>query len=403
MQNRLKLKRIIEYGVFHDNLNKEKSILGINNLKLSNNLFEIRNKSFISDKFESFIDYKLIKAIHKINEPSLLLCSGGVDSSLIAIFLKKEKKNYFCYHSYYPGQKKNDLNKLKTLKKFVNFNEKIFYIKSNEYIDGMKHAWSKKYFGNTYAPTLYYMFKHKLQNKYKYLITGSGPDELFYGMEKYNLRKFFSLSNMKIEKALEILDVKYNYEKYKLVLNKKGKNLLTEVIFDRSKFYKKIARISKDIFNAQRILAYCTVTNQHVEMYDKLAKSKNLKHIAPFMDKEILSYVLSFDIKNFINFKNQMKDSNAGKVNLKNILQKHTSRSHSFSNKVGFYSPVSSFLYEKTFKKNFYKDLNFEILEEIFSIDKLNKMITSNINDKDYFLYSLLNVNQILKNNQNYL
>ena len=54
----------------------------------------------------------------------------------------------------------------------------------------MKHAWSK-IFGNTYAPTLYYMFKHKLQNKYKYLITGSGPDELFYGMEKYNLRKFF--------------------------------------------------------------------------------------------------------------------------------------------------------------------------------------------------------------------
>ena len=27
------------------------------------------------------------------------------------------------------------------------------------------------------------------------------PDELFYGMEKYNLRKFFSLSNMKIEKS----------------------------------------------------------------------------------------------------------------------------------------------------------------------------------------------------------
>ena len=66
MQNRLKLKRIIEYGVFHDNLNKEKSILGINNLKLSNNLFEIRNKSFISDKFESFIDYKFIKSMNQV-------------------------------------------------------------------------------------------------------------------------------------------------------------------------------------------------------------------------------------------------------------------------------------------------------------------------------------------------
>ena len=93
----------------------------------------------------------------------------------------------------------------------------------------MKHAWSKKYFGNTYAPTLYYMFKHKLQNKYKYLITGSGPDELFYGMEKYNF--VFSLSNMKIEKALEILDVKYNYEKYKLVLNKKGKKFINRSNF----------------------------------------------------------------------------------------------------------------------------------------------------------------------------
>ena len=114
MQNRLK-QRIIEYGVFHDNLNKEKSILGINNLKLSNNLFEIRNKSFISDKFESFIDYKLIKAIHKINEPSLLLCSGGVDSSLIAIFLKKKKK-LFLLSFLLSRSKKNDLNKLKTLK-----------------------------------------------------------------------------------------------------------------------------------------------------------------------------------------------------------------------------------------------------------------------------------------------
>ena len=73
-------------------------------------------------------------------------------------------------------------------------------------------------------------------------------------------------------------------------------------------------------------------------MYDKLAKSKNLKHIAPFMDKEILSYVLSFDIKNFINFKNQMKDSNAGKVNLK----EHFTKTHF---KVTFILQQSWFLF----------------------------------------------------------
>ena len=106
MQSRLKLKRIIEYGIFHDNLDKEKSITGINNLKLSNNLFKIRNKSFISDNFESFIDDKLNKTIRKINDPSLLLCSGGVDSSLIAIYLKKEKKTTFAIILIIPVKKK---------------------------------------------------------------------------------------------------------------------------------------------------------------------------------------------------------------------------------------------------------------------------------------------------------
>ena len=46
-----------------------------------------------------------------------------------------------------------------------------------------------------------------------------------------------------------------------------------------------------------------------------------------------------------------MKDSNAGKVNLKNILQKHTSRSHSFSNKVGFILQYQVFCMKKLLKK----------------------------------------------------
>ena len=106
MQSRTKLKKIIEYGIFHDNLKKDKSITGINKLKLYKNLFKIRDNNFIFNNLDNFIDYKLNKIISKINEPILLLCSGGVDSSLIAINLKKEKKNFFYYHSYYPGQKK---------------------------------------------------------------------------------------------------------------------------------------------------------------------------------------------------------------------------------------------------------------------------------------------------------
>jgi len=389
------LKNIIEYGIYHDNLNKKKSIYGLNNF--NHELFKIKNSKFFSLEFEHFIKQKISNSISKLDKPSILLCSGGVDSSLIAIFLKLQKKSFIGYHSYYPKKKLNDLNKLNSLKKFIKFRSKIFNINQKEFLEGMEYSWFNNYFGNTYSPTLYYMFKKKISSKYKYLISGSGPDELFYGMEKYDYKKFFSLKNLKIKDALSILDVKYNLKKYSFALNQNGKEILNQVTRDREKFYQKVSNISKDIFNAQRILSYCTVTNQHIEMYDKLAKSKNLLHIAPFMHKDIISFSLSTDIKNFINLQNKLKDANAGKHHLKTILSSYTSKSHSYSNKLGFYSPISYFLDKKILKNKLLKKLNFDLLEEIFSIDKINKLINKNLDDKDYFFYSLLNVNELMK------
>ena len=89
------LKKIIEYGIYHDNLNKIKSIDGINNSNLTNKFFKIKNNKFFSIEFENFIKDRLLMSIKKLKKPSILLCSGGVDSSLIAIFLKIQKKKIY--------------------------------------------------------------------------------------------------------------------------------------------------------------------------------------------------------------------------------------------------------------------------------------------------------------------
>ena len=47
---------------------------------------------------------------------------------------------------------------------------------------GMKIAYKNNYFGNTYSPTLYYSINFNKKNNNKILMTGSGPDEFFYGI-----------------------------------------------------------------------------------------------------------------------------------------------------------------------------------------------------------------------------
>ena len=129
------LKNIIEYGIYHDNLNKKKSIYGLNNF--NHELFKIKNSKFFSLEFENFIKQKISNSISKLDKPSILLCSGGVDSSLIAIFLKLQKKSFIGYHSYYPKKKLNDLNKLRNTMNEIEFKKKSRFINKNykEHID----------------------------------------------------------------------------------------------------------------------------------------------------------------------------------------------------------------------------------------------------------------------------
>ena len=393
---KLKLEDVLEYSIYHDNFSKTESIYGINKGTPSKKFFSIKNKKYFFNEFNDIFNSKLDNNIKKINHKSVALCSGGVDSSLISIFLKKHNKKFIAYHSYYPGHEKNDLKKIKNLKNYINFKTNYFAIDQKQYLDGLLESWKYNYYGNTYAPTLYSMFKKKLNKEIKYLITGSGPDEIFYGMEKYNIKKFLDLSHLRIEKSLEILDVTYNFNNYIFILNKKGRKIYENIKQKRKKLYKDISKISRDIFNAQRILAYLTTTNQHMEMFNILAKNKNIKHLAPIMDKDIIQFSLSLDLKNFLDFNSKYKDTNCGKIPLKKILAELTSNKHAFSNKIGFYSPVSSFLKNDSVTLNLLSKMNMENLNEIFEIKKLKLLIKKELNKKNYFIYSLLNTDKKL-------
>ena len=270
-------------------------------------------------------------------------------------------------------------------------------ISSKNYVKGMNLSFKNNYFGNTYAPTLFYSISFFKNKKNKILMTGSGPDELFYGMEKYNLNFFKKLSNLQTSEALEKIDVNYNYEFYKKILNSTGVELLNILMKKRKLLYKKISEINKNLLEAQRILAYCTVTNQHYEMFETVSKCFNLKHSSPFLNKEYIKFALSIKLQNFLNLKLNKSNQNAnvGKYQLKKMLSKYTSTEHAFDKKIGFHAPVSKLLNENYIVKNLDKKLNYEKLEKLIDIDKLVLNIRKK-NKMNYNIYSLLGLQNMI-------
>ena len=400
MKNNIRLKKVLEYGIYHHNLNTEAGLPGLKSGFPIPNFFLKKNKLNTSD-LPNIIESILVKKIKNLNE-SYLMCSGGVDSSLLLSYLSESKKKFIAINTYYPNHKYNDLDKINSLKKFYNFKPLYVMISNKEYFKGLNCNWKNNYYGNTYAPTLFYTINNL--NKKKYLITGSGPDELFYGMEKYKPKTF--LRKNKIIKSLEEIDYSYNLNSYKKLLNKNGLTILEEILSTRKILYLQISNISENLLNAQRILSYCTVTNQHVKMFNEASKSNNMIHCAPFLDDEIIKLAFQTDLSTFLDKKLlKMNKIECGKKILKEMLEKKTNKTHVKSKKIGFHAPVSKFFLQNDQLVNFYKDLNFEVVENIFNIDKLKKKLSKykfKKNYDDYFYFSFLNVYQQLLDNKNY-
>ena len=394
----MNLEKVIEYAIYHDNLDKKISLPGIKR-GLPEESFFLKKKNFLNtNQFENLTSEIIYKQIKKINDINVL-CSGGVDSSILIHYLKKYNKKFMAIHNFYPKHKQNDLNKMKSLKKFYTFKSKNISISSTNYLKGMELSFKNRYFGNVYAPTVFYSLNN-INNNNKFLMTGSGPDELFYGMEKYSLNFFKKLNHLETYKALEILDTNYNDEFYKKILNKDGLDIYNIVKIKRLEFYKKISEINNNLLEAQRILSYCTVSNQHFEMFEKISNNFDMKHVCPFLDKTFIKFAFSFDLKNFLDLKKKLrvKDAYVGKKQLKMILAKFTSSKHAYDIKIGFHAPMSKLINQKINLTNVHQKLNYDILSRIIDIDKLKTELKKQLtkNDKNYCLFSLIGT-------QNYL
>jgi len=385
---------LLEYAIYHWVFGGDQNLPGLKKSGFFDwNFFD---QFPIKSNYEDFSDqFSLIQSDPVLsNNHSLMLCSGGVDSSLLACFRKGnlKSKQQSLMHTTYVGHDNNDLYKFNGILDYCPSNTFISSIDEHGYISGLKLLSNKNFFHNTYAPTLAFSLNSIDMHKFSFLITGSGPDELFYGMEKYSWDVFEKLSEMPVSKALEILDPQYNSDSYSKLFNVEGKELFQVVRQKRRDLYTNIAELEMSIFDSQRLLAYATVTAQHMQMFNTVANFFNLEHKAPYLNNELIKLSLSTPLSQLVDL-GVDKRVETGKKYLKKYLKKYMSKEHVYGKKIGFHAPTTKFTYE--YGRSFLlENIDFlpSWLDKDLTLSELVNRYANSPNTTDYFLYSLINV-----------
>jgi hypothetical protein len=147
-----------------------------------------------------------------------------------------------------------------------------------------------------------------------------------------------------------------------------------------------------NIFDSQRLLAYTTVTAQHMQLFNKISELFNLKHKTPYLNNQLVGLALSAPLEDLVELGSD-KRVEVGKKYLKKYLSQYMSEDHVYGKKIGFHAPTTNFVFE--YSRSFLIE-NIDYLPSWLDKDKTLDEIKSRFNvsnqSTDYFLYSLLNV-----------
>jgi len=385
---------LLEYAIYHWVFGGSYELPGLNDKgfpdpNFFDNYPQKNNYAAFSDLFDA------IKYDPSLNhDKGLMLCSGGVDSSLLACFRNQNLKEraQYLFHTSYVEHNNNDLQKFINVIEAFPSNSYVSSIDAKDYVSGIEFLSKRKFYQNSYAPTIAFALSSIEMYRFSSLITGSGPDELFYGMEKYSWDTFEKLSDKPISQALEGLDPSYNLQCYSKLLNAEGRELLENVKKKRRRLYESIAGLKMNIFDSQRILAYTTVTAQHMQLFNTIAKLFKLEHRAPYLNDQLVRLSLTTSLDELVELGSD-KRVEIGKKYLKKYLSKYMSEDHVYGKKIGFHAPTTKFVFK--YSKSFLMQ-NIEYLPSWLNKDKTIHEINSRFDafnePSDYLLYSLLNV-----------
>tara|TARA_X000000368_G_scaffold418675_1_gene419365 strand:+ start:1758 stop:3563 length:1806 start_codon:yes stop_codon:yes gene_type:complete len=350
------------------------------------------NTNEFNNSFSSALDDQLNAEV-----PVNILLSGGIDSTLIALFAKKYlKRDVSAYSLGYQNQHYNEGSQAEKVANELNIKLLMFNYpndKNEQIIDDVMSKIPEPIADPSIIPT-YYLSK-KVSEFTKVVITGDGADELFGGYEwyrgtlvsRYIPESFSPLLNLMAN--LKINNKGYISQQDKFRLLALGNNLpdpLKVLLWQNyipSEDYEEQIEIYKDQIkklelsekfdrNDLRLLDIKNYLYSNILRKGDIASMLNSLEIRPvFLDDRIINFAMNVENKsNFNLFKS--------KVFLKEVLNNEL-KNYSFKKKHGFAHDFG----------NWTENIGLKYLEEEWiEIEEVNRLLDhfKKNNENEYFI-----------------
>ncbi|MBO8219547.1 asparagine synthase (glutamine-hydrolyzing) [Prochlorococcus marinus] len=352
----------------HNSFNKKEN-------KNNSNSFKSKNRPFKKnlDYFEEIFSETIKEMIPKDQKVSALL-SGGIDSSLVSIYLAK---NLSCLETFtvsFPDQEYDESIYAREVATHIRskHNEyKIFPSDLIEIMDNYTDIIDEPFGDSSLVPSTF-IFKKIKSKGFKITFSGDGGDELFYGYERYRyLRMSLWMDKFPVflrksaaailEKVISIKyvnlspNIRYKLKKaidngFHLMTSREIYNLLIQQNSNLNIFSNRLdnSKNINSIFSSlhQSEMHFFRTSDIANYMYedtlvktDSASMASSIESRLPFLHPKIASFALGLDYKvHMHNFKT--------KSILKYLLQSHLGKEFITRPKKGFSLPLDKWLRE---------------------------------------------------------
>jgi asparagine synthase (glutamine-hydrolysing) len=292
------------------------------------------------------------------------LLSGGVDSSLTsALYSKYSNKqiNTFCIgydeHTHY-----SELPYAQIVSKHINSNHHELVIgKSNfiEAIDKMLEHTDEPFGDSASIPT-YLLSEYINKQGIKVALSGEGSDESFLGYDNYFKMLEFYKSNTKPLDFTLTKEWEYNKRAYlnQPIYQTCGETFTEkqkEILFSNYKEKNYLANYKTNNYSPEKWLTYIDfkiwISEVLMTKIDRMSMAHSLELRAPFLDYNLVEYMLSVD--------ENLKRGNTNKYLLKQVAEKYLPLEIVHRQKKGFSSPFIEWTID------YYKDQCLNIILEV--------------------------------------
>lgn len=288
--------------------------------------------------------------------------SGGVDSSIIALFAQKHSKKNL--HTFSIGLKDNNWNEFyysdQVAKKLKTNHHKIVFSKKDfaDLLPKITHHLDEPIVHPNTIPM--YLLAKTARKFTKVLLTGEGADEVFYGYNRY-----FNLKN----KTDDIIFSNSFADPADIskILKSKNKPLL---------FRKKLIHSANTLKYDKQISIYDMGTYlPHVLLrQDKAGMAANIENRVPFLYQPVVEagFNSSIRIGEF-----------GGKQQIKRIALKYFPKELVLRRKCGFGLPIAGWLRDRDALKPHLSELNTnKLINKYFDIDVIKQLVNEHLEGK---------------------